>query len=763
MTASRNFLTPARLKPAALLLVAGACAGGGFAWKAHERNARAAAGIPETIDFNRDVRPIINASCIKCHGGIKEAGGVSFQFPESILKPGASGRAPVAPGHPDLSKLIDRITAKDPAELMPPGGPALNPREVAILRRWIEQGAPWGLHWAYKAPEPVTPPQVKDNAWVRSPIDRFVLARLERENLAPNPEADRATLLRRISLDLTGLPPSPRETEAFLADTAPDAYERAVDRLLASPHFGERWAAVWMDLARYGDSRGHEKDVNQPMWPYRDWLVGAYNADLPFDKFTVAQLAGDLFPNPSTADLVATAFNRLTLINEEGGVDPEEYRTYAVMDRTSTTMTAFMGTTFACVQCHGHPYDPIRHDEYYKVLAFFNNNADVNTPAPVISFSAEDAKKMAAELGRQMDALAVDRAAPVKLPVMRELTGKHARTTRVFIRGNWMNKGEVVTPGTPALFGPLAKDAPRDRLGFARWLVTKENPLTARVAVSRLWEQLFGLGLVTTLEDFGSLGEAPAHPELLDWLALRFRDDNAWSVKKTLRDIVLSATYRQSSVITPEKRSRDPRNLLLARYTRVRLPFEMVRDQALAVSGLLSPKLGGPSVMPAQPAGLWQVPYSGEKWTDATGEDAHRRALYTFWKRSNPYPSFTTFDGPLRDTCSARRINTNSPLQAMVTLNDPVYVECAKALAKRMKAGAPADIDAALRHGLRLATGRGANDADAATLRKLHDDLLARYRATPADAAKLAGTPEEAALAATASVILNLDAVLNKS
>lgn len=763
MTEPLHVLIFSRRKPVALLVVSVVVASGYCAWRAHERGERAEAGVPETIDFNRDVRPIINTSCIKCHGGIKEAGGVSFQFPESILKPGASGKAPVAPGHPDLSKLIERITAKDPAELMPPGGPALNRRDVAILRRWIEQGAPWGLHWAYKAPEPVTPPAVKDASWVRSPIDRFVLARLERENLAPNPEADKATLLRRISLDLTGLPPSPEATDAFVADAAPDAYERAVDRLLASPHFGERWAAVWMDLARYGDSRGYEKDLNQPMWPYRDWLVGAYNADMPFDRFTVAQLAGDLFPNPSTADLVATAFNRLTLINEEGGVDPEEYRTYAVMDRTNTTMTAFMGTTFACVQCHGHPYDPIRHDEYYRVLAFFNNNADVNTPAPVLHFSAEESQRMSADLGRGMETLAVDRAAAVKLPVMRELSGRHARETRVFIRGNWMNKGEVVRPETPALFGRLAKDASRDRLGFARWLVAKENPLTARVAVSRLWEQLFGLGLVTTLEDFGSLGEAPANPKLLDWLALRFRDDNAWSVKKTLRDIVLSATYRQSSVITPEKRSRDPRNLLLARYTRTRLPFEMVRDQALAVSGLLSPKLGGPSVMPTQPAGLWQLPYNGEKWTDAKGDDAHRRALYTFWKRSNPYPSFTTFDGPLRDACSARRIHTNSPLQAMVTLNDPVYVECAKALAKRMKAGAPGDIDAALRLGLRLATGRPANDADTATLRQLHDDLLAKYRATPSDAAKLAGTPADAALAATASVILNLDAVLNKS
>jgi hypothetical protein len=765
MPESRNPFTPFRLKIAVVLAVAGAGVGGYFGSREYARRQRAALGVPETIDFNRDVRPIINTSCIKCHGGIKEAGGVSFQFPESILKVGASGKAPVSPHHPDKSKLIERITAKDPAELMPPGGPALKKREVAILKRWIEQGAPWGLHWAYKAPEPITPPEVKNAEWIRSPIDRFVLARLEKENLPPNPEADKATLLRRISFDLTGLPPSPEETDAFVADTAPDAYERAVNRLLASPHFGERWAAVWMDLARYGDSRGYEKDLNRPMWPYRDWLVGAYNADMPFDKFTAAQLAGDLFPNPTTADLTATAFNRLTLVNDEGGTDDEEYRTYAVMDRTSTTMTAWMGTTFSCVQCHGHPYDPIRHDEYYKVLAFFNNSADADRgdDAPTIKFGAAELKAMSADLGRQKDALTLPPGkTEVRLPVMRELAAKNARKTQVFIRGNWMNKGAEVKPETPALFGHLAPDAPRDRLGFARWLVTKNNPLTARVAVSRLWEQLFGLGLVPTLEDFGSLGERPEHPELLDWLALRFRDDNAWSVKKTLRDIVMSSTYRQSSVITPEKRSRDPRNLLLARYTRTRLPFEMVRDQALVVSGLFSPKLGGPSVMPAQPAGLWNTPYSGEHWTDAKGDDAHRRALYTFWKRSNPYPSFLTFDGPLRDACSARRINTNSPLQAMVTLNDPVYVECAKALAKRMKAGAPGDLDASLRLGVRLATGHPATDADTATLRKLHDDILAKYWATPADAAKLAGTPEEASLAAIASVILNMDSVLNK-
>lgn len=720
------------------------------------------ADIPEVVDFNRDVRPILNASCIKCHGGVKEAGQVSFQFPETILRPGKSGVAPVAPGHPDASMLVKRITAKDPSELMPPGGPALAKRDIAILERWIEQGAKWGVHWAYRAPEKPEMPVTKDTTWARSPIDRLVLAHLEKEGLAPNPEADKSTLIRRLSLDLIGLPPTPPERDAFLADTAPDAYEKVVDRLLASPRFGERWAAVWMDLARYGDSRGYEKDLNQPMWPWRDWVVAAYNTDMPFDRFTIDQIAGDLLPDANLSTKIASAFNRLTLINEEGGTDPEEYRTYAVMDRTTTAMTAWMGTTFGCVQCHGHPYDPIRHEEYYTTLAFFNNCADRNGVHPSIKVGPEEARKMVVEMGLKPGVFAVDKAPAVTLPVSGDLPAAKARKTHIFIRGNWLNQGDVVTPETPAIFGRMSKDAPRDRLGFARWLVSKENTLTPRVAVSRLWEQLFGIALVPTLEDFGSLGETPSNPELLDWLALRFRDDNAWSVKRTLKDIVMSATYRQSSVITPDKFAKDPRNLFYARYGRTRLGAEMVRDQALAVSGLLSTKMGGPSVMPVQPDGLWQTPYNGESWTTSAGEDAHRRAIYTFWKRSNPYPSFLTFDSPLRDSCSARRINTNSPLQAMVTLNDPSFAEAAKAFAARMTKAAPTDLNAAIREGLLLATGLPANDGDVATLMKLHASLLAKYRADASDSQKLAATPEAAALVSVASVILNMDTVLNK-
>lgn len=726
-----------------------------------------AADLPETIDFSRDIRPIFNTSCAKCHGGVKEAGGVSFQFRESIFKKGESGRTPVVEKHPELSELIARVDAKDATKLMPPGGPQLAERERALLRKWVEQGAPWGDHWAYVAPRLPALPEVKDLAGVRSPIDRFILARLEKENLAPNPEADRPALLRRLAIDLIGIPPTLAEVDAFVADTAPDAYEKQVDRLLASPHFGERWASVWMDLARYSDSRGFEKDSNRPMWPYRDWLVQAYNSDMPYDEFTVEQIAGDLLPEAKNklSPLVATAFHRLTPVNDEGGTDDEEYRTYAVMDRTSTTWTAWMGTTFACVQCHGHTYDPIRHDEYYKFLAFFNNTADADRgdDSPTFKFGGAEASRMAAEFSRQSDALGAKDAGAVNVPVMRELPPGKSRKSHVFVRGNWLVQGAEVTPDVPALFPPLPKDAPRNRLTLARWMTDKKNPLTARVAANRLWEQLFGLGLVRTLEDFGTQGEAPSHPELLDWLALRFQNTNAWSVKRTLRDIVLSAAYRRSTVATPEMIRLDPSNRLLARRSRTRLPYEAVRDQALAVSGLLSPKMGGPSVMPPQPNGVWNLPYSGDRWVESSGEDKHRRAIYTFWKRSIPYPSFLTFDGTMRDVCVARRINTNSPLQSLVTMNDPVYVEAAVALAGRMEAEGGATTAGRIALGYRAATLEKISAADAATLAKLYETLLARYRVKPDEAKKLGGTPERAALAGVALALLNLDAVLNKS
>lgn len=768
MSGLPSFLSSKRARIAliaAATVVAGVAAG--FFVKTKTTGAGAVADLPETIDFSRDIRPIFNNSCAKCHGGVKEAGGVSFQFRESIFKKGESGRTPVVEKHPELSELIARIDAKDPSKLMPPGGPRIGERERALLRKWVEQGAPWGDHWAYVAPKLPALPEVKDVAGVRSPIDRFILARLETENLAPNPEAGRPALLRRLAIDLIGIPPTLAEVDAFVADTAPDAYEKQVDRLLASPHFGERWASVWMDLARYSDSRGFEKDTNRPMWPYRDWLVQAFNSDMPYDEFTVEQIAGDLLPEAKNklSPLVATAFHRLTPVNDEGGTDDEEYRTYAVMDRTSTTWTAWMGTTFACVQCHGHTYDPIRHDEYYKFLAFFNNSADADRgdDSPTMPFAGAEAARMAAEFSRQSDALGAKDAGAVSVPVMRDLPPAKSRKSHVFVRGNWLVQGAEVTPDVPALFPPLPKDAPRNRLTLARWMTDTKNPLTARVAVNRLWEQLFGIGIVRTLEDFGTQGEAPSHPELLDWLALRFQNTNAWSVKKTLRDIVLSAAYRRSTVATPEMTRRDPSNRLLARRSRTRLTYEAVRDQALAVSGLLSPKMGGPSVMPPQPQGVWNLPYSGDRWIESKGEDKHRRAIYTFWKRSVPYPSFLTFDGTMRDVCVARRINTNSPLQSLVTMNDPVYVESAVALATRMEAEGGATPGSRIAFGYRAATLEKISDADAATLAKLYDTLLARYKAAPAEATKLAGTPEKAALAGVALALLNLDAVLNKS
>ena len=1017
------------------------------------------------VDFSRDIRPIFNQNCVACHGGVRQKNGVSFIFREEALGVGKSGRRTIVPGDPEASELMARVTSQDADVRMPYHAPALPPEQVALLRRWIKEGAKWSDYWAFVPPQPQSLPPVKHKDWVRQPLDRFVLARLEKESLAPSAEADKAALLRRVSLDLTGLPPSAEEQVTFLADSASNAYEKQVDRLLASPAYGERWASMWLDLARYADSMGYESDTSRPgVWAYRDWVIDAYNRNLPYDQFVTTQLAGDLLPNATFDDRIATSFHRQTPNNLEGGTDSEEFRLVEVMDRAATTWSVLNGVTMNCVQCHSHPYDPIRHADYYKTLAFFNTSndgdrdddfptlrvpkdksrngdasqiqqeiaelirgveasdreraskvewkplpiqgaaadeipalierlpedekyladlqkskdppaqkavavsdqgerikgvrkrlaaakarggpaktfhlrdgeafADVTTPPqsyyrlvatsslPVITairvevppldapkarhtpedgfvvermdaslveadgkkgsiafrdfvFDSEEgletsvsrraeansskkhkhkeagegfaaipklfgtrwmvgvlaeplrttprtrievSLKQVAEIDYkpvpirrvrlslsndpQWTALTLDPARgkamgrlteleqqlakirTVPIPVFSEQKPYEQRTTLEFERGNFLNKiGSDLAPDVPAIFPKFPTDLPRNRLGLAQWYFLPGQPLTARVAVNRYWQELFGTGMVETLENFGSVGEEPSHPELLDWLALHFQDDLHWDMKALLRELVTSATYRQTAVTTPGLTERDPRNRLLARGPQQRLTAEMVRDQALLASGLLSGTMGGPPVMPPQPPGVWNSVYNSDKWIDAKGPNRYRRAIYTFVKRTSGYPSSLIFDASDRETSLPRRIPTNTPLQALVTLNDPVYEEAAGALAKRAvketAASAGRDstpesvLDALLSCEARLVLSRDPTAQELAVLRGLFNKTVTKQSTPTLKQASLqvsgpAGGDtkmdrnELEGLKAVANVLLNLDAALNR-
>lgn len=992
----------------------------------------------EEVHFSRDIRPILNQNCMPCHGGVRQKNGVSFLFREEALGTGKSGKRTIVPGKPDESELIARVTSSDPEARMPYHSSPLSAQQIDLLRRWIKQGAKWEDHWAFVAPKPQAPPAVQHGDWPRQALDRFVLARLEKEGLSPASEADKPALLRRVSLDLTGLPPTPEEQASFLADSSPTAYEKQVDRLLGSPRYGERWASMWLDLARYADTKGYEKDMERPgVWPYRDWVINAFNRNVPYDQFVTTQLAGDLLPNATFEDKIATSFHRQTPVNDEGGTDDEEFRTIAVMDRSATTWSVLNGLTMNCVQCHSHPYDPIRHAEYYKSLAFFNTTQDADLPedTPVLLVPKDkalyaEAARLQQELGsvesevisrgrqleqqahwsatriasattnaglasewevsqleRQLSDLArknlppkkeneqrkdlqrsiadtrkraqanagkwtklpivngdlqsssdisgkqafelaakvdipvitalrievypanneiahhspdlgfiVDRidgwvvgsggqqskivfhslvpdsesgldsalntaiesrrelnddpgangfqavpnlfhtrwlllvpAKPIKLingsqiklrltqtqkiddkpalvrrvhlsatgdesceslvkdrswnenltqltrltyelkkiptvplPIMVEERDYDRRATLEFERGNFLTKiGPPLVPDVPGIFPRLPEDAPRNRLTLARWFFTPGQPLTARTAVNRYWEQLFGTGIVETLENFGSVGEEPSHPELLDWLALHFQNDLHWDMKALLRELVTSATYRQSAKASPALVERDPHNRLLARGPQQRLTAEMVRDQALLASGLLSDKMGGPPVMPPQPEGVWSTVYNDTQWKDARGPDRYRRAIYTYIKRTSGYPSFLTFDGADHDTSLARRIPTNTPLQALVTLNDPVYYEAAKALAQRMITK-QRSLDTRLRYGARLVLSRDPTDQELAALHALFQKTAATAALQRAALTVHDNSRELTAMTAVASVLINLDASLTR-
>lgn len=1003
------------------------------------------------VDFQRDIQPIFAAACVQCHSAKKAAGQLRLDAKSAALKGGISGAA-IAPGNSKQSRLLTRILGEGGEQRMPLGGESLTAQQIELIRRWIDEGAVWPeqnseprtqhaelpKHWAYVKPARPALPAIKNQAWVRNAIDAFILARLEKEGLRPAPEADRTTLLRRVSLDLIGLPPTPKEVDEFLADTSKDAYEKVVDRLLASPHYGERWARPWLDLARYADSHGYEKDRPRVMWKYRDWVVNALNQDMPFDQFTVEQLAGDMLPNPTNDQLIATGFHRNTMLNQEGGVDDEEARWETLIDRVSTTSTVWLGSTVGCAQCHNHKYDPFSQKEFYKLLAFFDSHdyyilempgsegwviepelelptseqaaqrdklraelkaveetlktqtpalnaaqaqwktdlraeperwqvldpltfksangtklekladksllasgavpisetytLDVQLPPSTVGLTGlrlealADAKLPQGGPGRDpygnfvlsgielkvngqpvllKEALADDFAGrpdarqlfspgevpgngwaidatrdttrlnrqivltfaqPLKLnqpsaatisikqigktvgqglgrvrlsisesteptrivslplrfkamletpaarrtakqqeslseqfraltpllkaerdrarslrdaisnlgivtaQIMREKQSFERPSTYLRLRGNYMTKGEKVFAATPASLHAFPESAPINRLGLARWLVSRENPLTARVTVNRHWEQFFGRGIVETSEDFGTQCAPPTHPELLDWLAVEFME-SGWSTKKLHRLIVTSATYRQSSKVTPALLEKDSYNRLLARGPRFRLDAETIRDSALVASGLLTRKLGGPPVYPVQPEGIWMNPYDGAsiKWQTSNGGDRYRRSLYTFLRRTAPYPMMTNFDATSREFCTVKRTRTNTPLQALNLLNDEAFLDLARALARRMLTEVSGGLKTRLSYGFRLCVARPPSDAELAKLEKLYQRQLDIYRADTTNVQQLAkgmaetGNPAEAAaLTMVANVLLNLDEMLTK-
>jgi mono/diheme cytochrome c family protein len=1033
----------------------------------------AAAARQTPVEFNRDIRPILSDTCFQCHGPDERTrkAGLRLDVKEQVLQKLESGAAAIVPGKLAESELYQRITTTNEAERMPPtdSGKQLSPQQIQLLKNWIEQGAPFEAHWSFVPPRRRAPPEVREKGWRRNPIDDFVLARLEREGLSPSPAAEKERLLRRVTLDLTGLPPTLVEIDAFLADTSPEAYEHVIDRLLESPRYGERMAVDWLDAARYADTHGFNNDTMRYMWRWRDWVIEAFNQNMPFDRFTIEQLAGDLLPEPTLEQRIATGFNRNHVINSEGGIIPEEYRVEYVADRVHTTATVFMGLSMGCARCHDHKFDPITQREYYQFFAFFNNlneqgeagrvgNAEPTIKAPTreqtarlatltaelatleqavqarlaaagaaaewepklraeyenspplpgdllarwafdegagtevaesgdpqhrgkivgkaewatgklagalkfdgnthvdlgeiagfersdkfsygawINPGSQDALAVLARMDdgaahrgydlllaegkltahlihhwpdnaihiktknslplnqwqhvlltydgssdaagvkiyvdgklqevevtnnnltasiktekplhvgrrnpgapfrglidevriyprtlspaevqagadpiREILALAPDKRTPEQQLALRQhycerfdpeykrVAGARTETAQqqaevekgiptamvmqemqpprqafTLKRGQYDQPDEKVAAGVPQSLPPLPAGAPPNRLGLAQWLVAPEHPLTARVAVNRYWQMYFGTGLVETLEDFGSQGEWPTHPELLDWLAIEFVR-TGWNVKALQRLIVTSATYRQSSRLTPILAERDPWNRLLARGARFRLSAEAIRDNALAVSGLLRDKLGGPSVSPYQPAGLWEdvvvgADYEGTVYKQEHGDGLYRRGMYTFWKRTVPPPALNTFDAPEREVCTVRRARTNTPLQALVLLNDPTYLEAARMLAERMMTAGGDTPDARITYAFRLATARTPQPTEIAVLREAFEKRLASFGKDREAALQLLASGESpryaaldvselAAWTAVASMILNLDETITK-
>jgi hypothetical protein len=650
--------------------------------------------VPDTVSYNFNIRPIFSDKCFKCHGpdANKRQAGLRLDIAEEALK--ALKDDPTAhaliPGDPSSSQVYLRITSADSSVMMPP--PASNlkrltPHETDLVKRWIKQGAKYEKHWAFVPLKEVPVPDVKNKAWPKNQLDYFVLSKLEKRNIAPNAEADKERLLKRICFDITGLPPSLQLMDNFLADHSSNAYEKAVDQLLQSPVYGEKMTLHWLDVARYADSHGYQDDNYRSQWPWRDWVIHAFNENLSYDKFITWQLAGDLLPNANKEQLLATGFNRNHKITEEGGVIDEEYRVSYVTDRTNTFGKALLSVTMECAHCHDHKYDPFSQKEYYQLFAFFNTvnekgivsvvgGPETYAKKPLMQITNDDVKGILKFVNKQDTN---------KLIV--SIMGDTIRKTYLLKRGNYDTHGDEVQPGTPKSILPFPANYPKNRLGLAQWLFNKQNPLTARAFVNQQWQEFFGKGIVKSSGDFGMQGDLPTNAALLDWLSADFRD-HGWDIKRLVKQMVMSATYRQSAVVTPEKLKLDPDNDLLSRCARARLPAESVRDLVLASSGLLVKTIGGPSVNPYQPPGLWEMATSGRgqlaSYKQVHGPNLYRRGMYTLIKRTVPPASMAIFDASNRDQCEVRRLRTNTPLQALVMMNDPTVLEASRVLAANL-------------------------------------------------------------------------------
>ena len=802
----------------------------------------------DKVDFARDVLPILSDKCFLCHGPDEATrkGDLRLDRKEDALR---TEGVVIVPGDSATSEIIRRIVSTEASQVMPPrkSNRTLTPAQIATLKRWIDEGAAWGQHWAFVAP---VRPKIPGSVPAANPIDAFVHTKLKQEKLAPSPEATREQLLRRATLDLTGLPPTLTEVEAFLADRSPEAYEKVVDRLLASPRFGERLAWDWLDAARYADTNGYQGDSERTMWPWRDWVVRAFNANMPYDRFTIEQLAGDLLPNATKDQILATAFNRNHMINGEGGRIAEENRIEYGFDQTETTGTVWLGLTLTCTRCHDHKFDPITKSDYFRLFAYFDRTpvtggaagggrsgqvppildlatpeqekssvaaataygevlkkvtpiekklrddaavfkdgvyssnlpaviesalrkgpggrADTNNEELITHFKKQEPEyvKHLTELRQKAKARDAASKGVARVMVMQDLP--KPRQTFMLTRGAYDKLEGAVTPGVPASLPPLPKGAPANRLTLANWLVSPQNPLTARVTVNRYWQMLFGVGLVKTSEDFGVQGERPVQQELLDWLACEFQKD--WDLKRLLRLVVTSATYRQSSKVTAALHERDPENRLLARGSRHRLPSWMIRDQALAASGLLTSTMGGEPVKTYQPPGIWEeATFGNKRYQQDKGDALYRRSLYVYWRRIVGPTLF--FDTSARQTCTVKSVITNTPLHALATLNDVTYVEAARALAQNAMKEAQGDAER-LAFAFRRVTARKPTDTEARLLAASLEKQRTLYRADK-DAAlkllKMGDSPreekldavEQASLTATCLVILNLDESLS--
>ncbi len=744
------------------------------------------------IDFNRDVRPILSSHCFKCHGFDENARKAELRLDtqEGLTSELSSGAKPVLAGRPDQSELIARVRSKDASFRMPPDGATdpLSQQQIELLIDWIEQGAPWSEHWSFDQPRQTPLPPVQQDAWAINPIDRFILARLEAEGIAPSAAADRHTLLRRVTLDLIGLLPTLDEIAGFVADSSPAAYERVVDRLLASPHYGERMARRWLDLARYADSNGYSNDLVRSIWPYRDWVINALNTDMPFDQFTIEQLAGDLLPEASQPQIVASGFHRNTPHQTEGGSDPEQYRVERVKNRVDTTGAVWLGLTVGCAQCHSHKFDPISQREYYQLYAFFNSADELpeslSSAAENREFTQLDKEKSA--LQKQLESVVESARSSELKEQLVALTAEHKRlrtslpTTLVFreratrretflqIRGSFLDPGEKVLPGTPSRLHPftMSDGHPANRLDLARWLVRRDNPLTARVIVNRDWQHFFGIGLVETENDLGYQGSLPSHPRLLDWLARDFVDEG-FGLKRLHRMIVTSETYRQSSRSRRDLLDLDPGNRLLARQSRHRVEAELIRDVALVASGLLSRQIGGPSVFPPLPPNVMGTSSANHKWPTSAGADSYRRGLYTAIYRANDYPMFSTFDGPDRDNACTRRTRSNTPLQALSLSNNPAMTELFRGLAIRLMKEEPENDWRRMVHAFRICLGRPPSERETNRLVEfyqhqhgyfaMHPEAAERLVASDGPAAKPLPKAATAACYAVSRLLMNLD------